>query len=284
MKTRSIPTEAVAIYNQALDLANKKDYTAAINKYRQAIEIHPSFIEAYNNIGEIYSGMGDSIKAMGCYAEGLKIKRNHKILLNIGVEFYKREEYSEALRHFLDSLCEDRNYIEGNLYTALTYYNMNDLKSAEGYFMEVIRYDRFHLKSNYLLSTIYYDWKEYDKALACLDNIKDTYEDKAFIEKYYGFCCYFTGRYPEAVKHLTAALESRPGYEKFKDFLESLTYENRVKEIKNIDGEIKKLEQKILDDFTGIKDYTKLSMLYIFQGKNSKAEKLLLKAKEKMAS
>ena len=284
MNTNSIPTEAVAIYNQALEFSNKMDYLSAISKYRQAICIYPAFIEAYNNIGEIHSRMGNTDQALETYREALKIRRNHKLLLNIGVEYYNRGEYREGLSYFLDSLYGNDGYLEGNLYAALAYYSLKDTEMAEKFFLEVIRYDQYHLKANYLLSTIYYERKDYERTLGCLENIRETYEDKSFINKYYGFCCYFTGRYKDAVKYLTDALESQPKYRKFKTFLESLTYENKLKEIRNIDGEIKDLEEKLAREIWGIKDYTKLSMLYIFKGKNSKAEKLLLEARERLAS
>ena len=60
-----------------------------------------------------------------------------------------------------------------------------------------------------------------------------------------------------------------------------MTYENKVKEIGDIKGKIKELETKMMKGDSSIGDYTHLSMLYIFNGENQKAENLLIPLKEK---
>ncbi len=284
MNSNSVPQEAVRIYNRALEMSSRGDLESAIIEYRRAIEIHPEFVEAYNNIGEIYSQLGKTETAMETYREALNIRKDQKVLLNIGVEYYNSRDYKEALEYFLDSVNINRKFPEGNFYTALTYYNLENLKKSEKYFKNVIKIDKKHVKANYLLSTIYYDWKDYRNAALCLENIMDSYEDRIFINKYYGFCCYFLGRYEESVKYLTEALKNQPNYKKYRKFLNSLTYENKMKEIDDIDREIEDLEKMIKFEKSNIREFTKLSMLYIFKGNNNKAEKLLLKAREKLAS
>jgi tetratricopeptide (TPR) repeat protein len=100
MKNTSVPTEAVAIYNHALELSNKGDTTTALQEYLKAIDIHPSFVEAYNNIGEIYSQMGKKKQAISTYMEALKIGKNYRVLLNLGVEHYNSKNYEIALNFF----------------------------------------------------------------------------------------------------------------------------------------------------------------------------------------
>jgi len=284
MNAISVPKEAVTIYNNALNLSNRGNYDAAIGEYKKAIRMYPGFIEAYNNIGEIYSRTGKNDVAITTYLEALKISRNYKVLLNLGVEYYNNNDFRIALKFFNESLSFKPSFLEGNYYCAMVYYNLKDYKKAEKHFLTVINQDRQHLKANYILSYIYYEWKEYSKAVSCLDNIKDICEDKLFINKYYGFCYYYMGRYDDAVNYLSVALESRPQYAKFKDYLESLTYENKIKEIGDIDSEIIKLENEAMENAPGIHDVTRLSMLYIFKGENKKAEKLLISARDKIAS
>ena len=45
-----------------------------------------------------------------------------------------------------------------------------------------------------------------------MDRIRDNADDKSFLNKYYGFCCFYLGRFEEAVTCLTVALESKPEY------------------------------------------------------------------------
>jgi tetratricopeptide (TPR) repeat protein len=176
-------------------------------------------------------------------------------------------------------LSLDANFLEGNFYTAMAYFNVKDLRKAEEYFRKVITQENKHEKASYLLADIYYEWKEYEKALAVLENIRTVATDTVFFNKYYGFCCYHLGRYDEAVSYLSIALESNPNYAKYKKYLKGLTYERKVKELGDIDQKIGEMEEKLLSNNAPMQEYTKLSMLYIFKGEYRKAEELLLRVK-----
>lgn len=277
----AVPTEVVAIYNKALDLSNKGDLDSAIKEYRKAITMFPSFIEAYNNIGEIYSRMGNRDLAISSYKEALNIKRNYRVLLNLGVEYYNNNDHKTAIKYFFESLSLKSDFLEGNFYSGMAFFNMKDYANAEKYFSNVIRLDNRHVKTNYLLAFIYYEWKKYYDTLRCLDNIKDFADDKVFLNKYYGFCYYHLGRFDDALKYLSTALELNPKYDKYKDYLKGLTYESKMKEIGDIDKKIQEMEKTIMKDRPSLSEYTHLSMLYIFKGEYKKAENLLLKAQKK---
>jgi tetratricopeptide (TPR) repeat protein len=279
MMTQAVPQEVVSIYNNALMLSSRGDYTRALNEYERAISIYPTFIQAYNNIGEIYSRMGNSDLAISSYMKALTIDKNNRVLLNLGVEYYNRREFKASLRYFLDSLAVDPGFLEGNFYTGMAYFNLKDLKTAEGYFAKVVKLESKHEKAGYLLSYIYYEWKQYARALACLEQVRDVATDRVFFNKYYGFCCYHLGRFDEAVEYLTTALEANPSYSKFKKYLKGLTYEKKVKELGDIEGKIREMEQQLMGDRKSIQEYTRLSMLYIFKGEYKKAEKLLMSVK-----
>ena len=157
---------------------------------------------------------------------------------------------------------------------------MRKYEDAEKYLLNVIAMDRMHIKSNYMLSHIYYEQKEYLKVISCLDAIWNIADDKTFINKYYGFCCYHLGRYSDSVKYLNEAINLHPEYQKFKSYLEGLSYENKAKEIGDIDAAISELENAMMNDALQLKDVTRLSMLYIFKGENSKAEQIVTSFKE----
>jgi tetratricopeptide (TPR) repeat protein len=284
MATATVPKEAITIYNGALELANRGEMEKALEEYRKAIQMHPSFVEAYNNIGEIYSRMGKRDLAISSYTEALKIGRNGRVLLNLGVEHYNSNNFRKSLQYFKESLAISPDLLEGNFYTGLVYYNEKNYREAEPYLKTVIGIDRTHLKANYLLSHIYYEQKEYRKTLACLDNIREIADDKSFVSRYYGFCHYYLGNFDLAVEFLTQALQLKPEYKKFKKYLSGLTYEKRLKEIGDVGKAIKEMEEQMMTGEPQIAEATKLSMLYIFDGQNQKAEKLLLTVKQKIAS
>ncbi|TAL35276.1 MAG: tetratricopeptide repeat protein [Spirochaetes bacterium] len=279
MRTQAVPKEAVGVYNRALDFSCKGEYSTALKEYMRAIELFPDFIEAYNNIGEIYSRMGDRDRAISNYMRALAIKRNPKVLLNLGVEYYNRGDYAAAIKHFKESLSLDANFLEGNFYMGMAYFNLKNLPLAEKFFGAVVRIERKHLKANYLLSYIYYEWKDYHRTLQCLDNVRDIADDISFVNKYYGFCHYHLGHYEKAVEYLTTALESNPQYAKFHAYLKGLTYENKLKEVGDVDARIREMEERLMKEKPTLREYSRLSMLYIFKGEYKKAETLLLSAK-----
>ncbi len=284
MNTNAMPAEAITIYNSALEKRNKGDLPTAISEYQKAIKMYPYFIEAYNNMGEIYSIMGKSELAINIYNKALDIEKNYKVLLNLGVEYYNSGNYDSALTYFLDSIKRKPDFLEGNYYTGLSFYNLRKYIKAEKYLENVIAIDRRHIKANYMLSHIYYEKKDYASALKCLETIWDIADDKSFINKYYGFCCYHVGRYNDAIKYLREAVSTHPEYSKFRSYLESLTYENKVKEIGDVDAAIKSIEDVMMKEPLKMKDVTRLSMLYIFKGENRKAEQVVTDYKRQILS
>lgn len=284
MNSNSVPTEAISIYNRALEKTNRGDLPNALAEYQKAIKMYPYFIEAYNNMGELYSLMGKSDMAISTYNMALGIEKNYKILLNLGVEYYNSGDYSRALAYFQDSLAKKPDYHEGNYYAGLTYYNMRDYQQAETFLLKVIAADRMHLKANYMLSHIYYEWKDYGRVIDHLDVIWNIADNKEFINKYYGFCCFHLGRYDEAVKYLKEAISQHPEYEKFRSYLEGLTYESKMKEIGDLDRAIAELEKLMMSSSLNLKDVTRLSMLYVFKGENRKAEEIVVNYKNMICS
>jgi tetratricopeptide (TPR) repeat protein len=135
-----------------------------------------------------------------------------------------------------------------------------------------------------MLSYIYYEKKDYGLVVACLDSIRDIADDKSFLNRYYGFCCFHLGRYNDAAKYLKDAVSLHPEYEKFKNYLESLTYENKVKEVGDIDSAIRNLENLMMKEPLNMKEITRLSMLYVFKGENRKAEKIITDYKDNIAT
>lgn len=278
MRAVAIPTEAIGVYNQALSMASQGNYTSALTEYQRAINIYPQFIEAYNNIGEIYSQLGNPALAISSYMSALDIDRNYRVLLNLGVEFYNEGRYMQALPYFKESIVLNPDFLEGNFYVGMVYFNLKNYQDAEYYFTRVVQFDMKHHKANYFLSYIYYEWKQYAKVISCLDMIQDVSEDKMFINKYYGFCYYYLGDNKKAVEFLSKALENSPRYEVFREYLKTLTVENKLKEIGDLDKRIKEMESLLITGTLEVKDYTHLSMLYIFKGEYRKAEDLLTSA------
>jgi tetratricopeptide (TPR) repeat protein len=272
MRTNSIHIDAVSLYNNAQLFTERGDMAAALAEYKRAIEIHPQFVEAFNNIGQIHAQMGNKNLAIDAYENALKINRDPKVLLNIGVEYFNSGKFDTALPYFIDSLSLSNDFLEAHFYTGLTYYELQKFHRAKPYLVNVINININHYRANFLLACIHYDSREYKKALECIDRVAAVHADRVFIEKLYGFCHYHLGNYEKAVNCFTNAMTSHSKYSEFKEYLEKMTYENKVKEFDDINKTVKTLEKDMKKGNEDLLSVSKLSMLYIFKGQNKKAE------------
>lgn len=125
-----VPKEAINIYNRALELTNRDQIAEALEEYKKAVELYPDFLEAYTNMGQLYSHMEERDEAIACYNRALKIDRNFRVLLNIGVEHYNHGDMKSALDFFLEAVKKKKDFIEGNFYAGLVHYNQKDLKKG----------------------------------------------------------------------------------------------------------------------------------------------------------
>jgi tetratricopeptide (TPR) repeat protein len=150
---------------------------------------------------------------------------------------------------------------------------MRDYNNAEKYLQKVVATDRMHLKANYMLSHIYYEWKDYKRVLDHLDAIWHIADNREFINKYYGFCCFHLGRYDEAVKHLKEAILQHPEYEKFRNYLENLTYESKIKEIGDLDRAITELEKVMMNSSVNLTDVTSSACFMFSKGKTGRRKR-----------
>jgi tetratricopeptide (TPR) repeat protein len=284
MYTNSIPVEAVSVYNNAQLFTEKGDLAAALAEYKRATEMHPQFIEAFNNIGQIHAQMGNKDLAIDAYTRALNINKDPKVLLNVGVEYFNSGELNAALQYFLESVNLSDDLLEAHFYAGLTHYELKNFHNAKPHLINVTYMNVNHYRANFILAGLHYDSKEYKEAIECIDRIALIHHDKVFIEKFYGFCHYYLGNYGKAIDCLTTALTSHSKYSEFKEYLEKLTYENKIKEFDDIDKTVKELEKSMKKGKKDLPSVSRLSMLYIFKGENKKAEKLLLDYKKKLAS
>jgi len=282
MRNSPVPKDAVNAYNNGCELAARGNLSGAIEEYRRAIRIYPEFIKARSNIGELYSQLGDSSKAIAAYQDALNFSREYELLFKMGFEHYKAGRTDDALRYFTESIEEYPDFRDANYYAGLILYKDKKYAETEMCLSRVLKSDPSNFKANFILSYIYYENKQYHKVIECLDRMKEgSVDDNVFLCKYYGFCYYHTGDYKTAADYLTTVLEAHPEYERFKDYLNSLTYENKVQEIGDLDDAIKHLEEKMMEEsIRSLSEASELSMLYIFKGENKKAEDMLLEYKE----
>jgi tetratricopeptide (TPR) repeat protein len=167
------------ILEQAFDLEEHKDYTAAIAKYQQlldlgtlgkgvaptfnaiagcyqqlgnyaeqvkwakkATEAEPEFALGYINLGNGYAGLGDVDQAAQAFTQFVALRpKDPKGYYSLGVAADQQQNWSEAEAFYKKSIAVDPNFTNGHYNLAATYANQRKFKLAIGELKKVIALD-----------------------------------------------------------------------------------------------------------------------------------------------
>ena len=161
---------------------DKNRYDEAIIYFRNLLSMDTNFTEAYRGIALAYLGQG-KLTALKKVVDGvlwndLGYESDHEFLEEIklidyarGINLLNQNQYDEAITCFENLLSMDTNFMEAHCSIALAYLGQGELEAAEQVISEVL-----WSKSNY----------EYDSASAILEDIKQTYYNRAitFLNEY----------------------------------------------------------------------------------------------------
>jgi len=173
-----MPTNARALCNYGLALADEGKTAASIALYRRALVISPGYPEAHNNLGIGLSKSGQWDEAIGEFREALRIEPTlAKASFNLGKAYSHQARYAEAARAFDEArrLNPGDPDVDYNLGAALT---------AAGRPEDAI--------------------PVYERALALEP-------DLVYVQTNLGVLLAGMGRFPEAIGHYRAALRLEPG-------------------------------------------------------------------------
>ena len=161
---------------------DKNRYDEAIIYFRNLLSMDTNFTEAYCGIVLAYLGQG-KLTALKKVVDGvlwndLGYESDREFLEEIkltdyarGINLLNQNQYDEAITCFENLLSMDTNFMEAHCSIALAYLGQGELEAAEQVISEVL-----WSKSNY----------EYDSASAILEDIKQTYYNRAitFLNEY----------------------------------------------------------------------------------------------------
>ena len=147
-----------ALNNIGLILADKNEYSKAIEYYNRSLEIDlrlenlPGQAMLYNNIGIIYKNKGDYTKAIDFYNKSLNIEKqlNNKegiaiSLNNIGMIFFDQGNYAKAMEYYSNSLKIDEEMGNKNnmantiINIGNSYREAGDLDMANSYYNKSLK-------------------------------------------------------------------------------------------------------------------------------------------------
>jgi Tfp pilus assembly protein PilF len=125
----SVPANARATYQKALQSAQAGKTQEAIDQLQQAISEYPNFMLAYNELGVQYLAVGDLAKAEESLSSALKIKPDaFEPLVNYGITLVRLKRFSEAVPQLRAAIKQKEQSPVGHFYLgrALAYQKRYD--------------------------------------------------------------------------------------------------------------------------------------------------------------
>lgn len=187
--------------DRGFEFLDKNRYDEAIIYFRNVLSMDTNFTEAYCGIVLAYLGQGKlaNLKKVvdGVLWNNLGYESDREFLEEMkltdytrGIDLLNQNQYDETITCFENLLSMDMNFMEARCGIALAYLGQDELEAAEQAISEVL-----WSKSNY----------EYDSASAILEDIKQTYYNRAvtFLNEY---------QYSEAVTDFENAIAIDVGF------------------------------------------------------------------------
>ncbi len=147
-KTSEVPARPAAVvdisgsaeelYNEAIELYEKKKYIQALEKNELALRKAPQNAEIINNIGNCQFKLGRVEDALNSWKNALKISpRSGKICNNLGIAYYQLDKNKDAIEYYQKAILFEPEFPD-------PYYNLASVYGFTGKFNEAItNYKKF---------------------------------------------------------------------------------------------------------------------------------------------
>lgn len=135
----AIEREAASIFDQAVDLHDKKQLDAAIAKLTAVVGMQPNNSEAYNLLGVCYDEKGQFNEAQDEYKKAIKLEPiNARFLNNLGYSYYLTNNDKQAIKWYQKAMkfTPDDRRIQNNL--GLAYGRRGEFDKAKDQFIKAV--------------------------------------------------------------------------------------------------------------------------------------------------
>ena len=101
----AIERQAATLFDQAVDLHDKKQLEDSIAKLVAVVAMQPRHSEAYNLLGVCYDEKGQYLEAQKQYRKAIQLEPvNSRFLNNLGYSFYLSEDDKQAIKFYQKAL------------------------------------------------------------------------------------------------------------------------------------------------------------------------------------
>jgi tetratricopeptide (TPR) repeat protein len=272
-----------AVFSEASALHREGKLQLASQKYISLLDDKEFGFLAALNLGKIYREFKEYDKAYEMFLLAYEKKKDPEVLFHIGEVLYlerKEDDAKEFLIRFLNDTSDG--------YYAL--YILGMIEYKRGNFKEAIKYFESALHKKYSEDCLFFLGKAcffngtIERAYEIFKQLIEKNSDNHYYNQFYGLVLLELDRYDDAVVYLERALLNDPNYDKYKDFLQSLTYENKVKEYAKMEPKVVEIEEKIKKKEASFYDVLNLGFYYYFSEDYGKAMEIFSYAKNEFSS
>ncbi|MFN7927181.1 MAG: tetratricopeptide repeat protein [Blastocatellia bacterium] len=149
----AIEREAATVFDQAVELHDKKQLDAAIAKLTAVVGMQPNNSEAYNLLGVCYDEKGQFKAAQDEYKKAIQLEPiNARFLNNLGYSYYLASNDKQAIKWYQKALkfTPDDRRIMNNL--GLSYGRRGDYTRAKDQFVKAVGEQGAYLNLGYIYS------------------------------------------------------------------------------------------------------------------------------------
>ncbi|MDD3148689.1 MAG: tetratricopeptide repeat protein [Candidatus Riflebacteria bacterium] len=129
---------AEELYNEAIQLYEKKKFAEALEKNQLAIQKAPQNAEIMNNIGNCQFKLGRIEEALESWKNAMKIApRSGKICNNLGIAYYQLDKNKDAIEYYKKAILFEPEFPD-------PYYNLASVYGFTGNFADaIVNYRKF---------------------------------------------------------------------------------------------------------------------------------------------
>lgn len=197
----------------------KEDYKNALADFKIASELDEKNDKAFFYIGKIYYDQNQYEEAIEYFNKAISLNNKHISAINDrGMAYYQLGNYNAATLSFQSAIAVDGTFAMAynNLGSAI-FFNQNvanptkkDLEDAKAAFSKAIELDPSLFVAYYNRASMFYYLKNYEAALADIENALAIQENNAMCHFYSGVIKGKQENYGGAIESLETALELAP--------------------------------------------------------------------------
>ena len=167
----TVPAQAKALYQRALEAVRKGDSQRAIDLLTTAVGHHPNFPHALNELGVQYLRIGKPERAVEVLRAAVALTPNSFTpLLNYGIALLNKKEFQEAVTQLRAALRQKESSPTAHMYLGIALINVHSYGDAEKEMLRAIDVGGQNLGLvYYYLGGIYWHKQDYKRAADALE-------------------------------------------------------------------------------------------------------------------